>query len=616
MKSLKAKFKKNESQDWSRGDERLLQAVEQKEADKVSALVAKKGLCPTKLDSEGKSAGCLSCTETLWDFKANLDAQDEEGATPLILAAQMSRVELCVFLMERGANANIQDNQGRSALMLACESDSVETVEALLRRGANTQLLDAQEHDVTHYGSGPDLGLVFCCSVLESAYAPPLPTSPPPPPPPPVQEPPVPPMVTGGTTPRKRRAPQPPRSPLQGLSPPPDTQRPPTPSLTPEPPPPSPPPAPPPPEDEEVFEEIRRLRLERGRLLQKIKGLEQQQQSAISAVEELSQLRERLSQAEAERDRLRGELEDVRKAHSFGPSDSEDMDEMLDFPEKLLSRHSRASPAPEEARSQGAGEDSASPSPVPRERGSVAQLHRQIEELTSQNSELVLKVQMLEMFEKDDTDMQSPSPDSVPLVQYETLRKELEALQDRLAQAQASQEASSISEEQQDKEAPEGGAEGESARALREKVQQLQEQLTSSRAEVAELKEQMELGVFSVEHVEGATTTTTTKVEGVGRASQEVQQLRGRVRELEEALATDNNNERGEAGAESRRGDSDAIKQLTAQVEELRAALVREREKGDETEKQELRDTVSRLEAELAESPGVRERGERAGMAW
>lgn len=40
-------------------------------------------------------------------------------------------------------------------------------------------------------------------------------------------------------------------------------------------------------EDEEVFEEIRRLRLERGRLLQKIKALEQQQQSALSAVKEV-----------------------------------------------------------------------------------------------------------------------------------------------------------------------------------------------------------------------------------------------------------------------------------------------------------------------------------------
>jgi hypothetical protein len=40
-------------------------------------------------------------------------------------------------------------------------------------------------------------------------------------------------------------------------------------------------------EDEEVFEEIRRLRLERGRLLQKIKGLEQQQNSAHTALEEV-----------------------------------------------------------------------------------------------------------------------------------------------------------------------------------------------------------------------------------------------------------------------------------------------------------------------------------------
>lgn len=45
-----------QSQDWTKGDERLLQAVEQNEPDKVSALIVKKGLCPTKLDVEGKSA--------------------------------------------------------------------------------------------------------------------------------------------------------------------------------------------------------------------------------------------------------------------------------------------------------------------------------------------------------------------------------------------------------------------------------------------------------------------------------------------------------------------------------------------------------------------------------
>ena len=43
-------------------------------------------------------------------------------------------------------------------------------------------------------------------------------------------------------------------------------------------------------------------------------------------------------QAESERDMLRGELEEARRAHSFGPSDSEDLDEMLDFPGREVPR--------------------------------------------------------------------------------------------------------------------------------------------------------------------------------------------------------------------------------------------------------------------------------------
>ncbi|KAF6726419.1 Ankyrin repeat domain-containing protein 24 [Oryzias melastigma] len=461
-----------ESQDWSKSDERLLQAVEQNEPDKVSALIVKKGLCPTKLDGEGKSAfhlsvsrgrldcleviiahgadislpdgaglsalhlaakngqpeclkrllqerlsvdctdsigrtplhhaavsGCLGCAEILWDFKANLDVQDSDGATPLILAAQMSRVELCVFLLGRGSDPNIQDSQGRSALMVACESDGIETVEALLRGGANTQLVDSLGHKAVDYSittgnqsiilslqNGVPAGTEGASDVSPT----PIPSAAS--------------SVQGGTTPRKRKAPPPPRSPLQA-------------------------------EDEEVFEEIRRLRLERGRLLQKIKALEQQQQSALSALEELSQLKQRLEEAEAERDKL---LEELKGGHVIGASDSDDMDEMFDFPEKLLSKRSRASLAQDEPDSDRRATDAADPE-------TVSELRRQIEELTSQKSELVLK--MLEMFEKDDTDMQATSTDSVPLAQYQTLRKEYEVLQERLAQEQASDGDSTAAEE-------------------------------------------------------------------------------------------------------------------------------------------------------------------------
>nr|XP_046246993.1 ankyrin repeat domain-containing protein 24 isoform X1 [Scatophagus argus] len=443
--------------------------------------------------------------------------------------------------------------------------------------------------------------------------------------------------VQGGTTPRKRKAPPPPRSPLQiqGSPPSPQPRNPAPPVQSPGPQSPSPSPQPPETqqptqsEDEEVFEEIRRLRLERGRLLQKIKALEQQQQSAISALEELSQLKQRLEEAEAERDKL---LEELKGGHGIGASDSEDMDEMLDFPEKLLSKRSRSSPAQDEATSQG-DVDSTHPSNAVADPGTVAELRKQIEELTSENSELALKVQMLEMFEKDDTDMQTSSSDFVPIVRYETLRKEFEALQERFSQAQASDEASSAAEERTmeitagmllcgDEKSQEGDTDAESGEALKEKLQVLEEQLASSQAELEELREQMRLGVLSVECGEGDTATAGGGTEnGSGSAEeglrQEAQQLRARVTELEEELAK----RRGEAGGQSSQ-DSDTIKQLTEKVEELQTALTQKestKQEGEKDNKEEtetvkcLRDKVAELEAALAESRTSGKEGGAAG---
>ncbi|KAM3619910.1 uncharacterized protein V6R79_015672 [Siganus canaliculatus] len=366
-------------------------------------------------------------------------------------------------------------------------------------------------------------------------------------------------------------------------------------------------------EDEEVFEEIRRLRLERGRLLQKIKTMEQQQQSALSALEELSQLKKRLAEAEEERDKLLDELKGVQ---GIGASDSEDVDEMFDFPEKLLSKRSRASPAQDEAEGD---TDSSRPSPGPGDPGNITELRQQIEELTSQNSELTLKVQMLEMFEKDDTDMQAPSSDFVPIAQYETLRKEFESLQERFSQAQASDEASSVAEERGEDKSQE---EGEDEETLKEKLRGLEQQYASSQAELEELREQMRLGVLSVECGNGDSVVAGGETEGGSGAtkkglSQEAQQLRERVTELEEELAK----RLGEAGCQSSQ-DSDTIKQLMERVEELQAALAQKesmQQTGDEDSKEDeagtakaLRRKVAELEAALAES---RSTGKERGVA-
>ncbi|ROL40778.1 Ankyrin repeat domain-containing protein 24 [Anabarilius grahami] len=659
------------SQDWSKTDDRLLQAVEQNDPEKVAALLVKKGLSPSKLDTEGKSAfhlcasrgrldclevilshgveinvtdgtgfnalhlaakngqpdclkrllqermpvdstdsfgrtslhhaavsGCLSCTEILWDFKANLDAQDGDGSTPLILGAQMSRVELCAFLLERGANPNIQDNQGRSALMLACESDSMETVEVLLKGGANPHLTDTLGHNSAHYSittGNQNITQLLQNEGVTAAAEGSSEEAPPPPNPP-----------SSGTTPRKRKAPPPPKSPAQGPPPSSDASSmppPPVPTQSPEsqsPGPPSPAPRTQRPqsenltEDEEVFEEIRKLRLERGRLLQKIKVLEQQQSSATTALEELNSLRERLNEAEAERDRLLADLEELRAAQVSGVTcdseDAEDSDDMLDFPgaEKLLSRRSRGLDADSPAdRDEGASQGNPA---------MVEQLRRKVEELTSQNAELVLK--MLEMFEKDDTDMQSSGPDFVPTAQYESLRKEFEELQEKYSRAQASTEASSIAEDP-------GSEEKEQKH---QKV--LEEQLVQAQAELEELKEQMRLGVYSVEDA-------GEKPEGGSEAPEkaanlETQQLRARVQELEAELASKKKD--GEGLSE---GDNDIIQQLNERVKELEADLQhREKRKEGEQENEtavSLKKQVEELEKSLERSKTAgREEGEGA----
>ncbi|KPP72331.1 ankyrin repeat domain-containing protein 24-like [Scleropages formosus] len=688
MKSLKAKFKKTESQDWSKSDERLLQAVEQNEPDKVAALLVKKGLCASKLDGEGKSAfhvsasrgrldclevilshnvditstdsngfsvlhlaaknghpeclkrllqerlpvdstdshgrtalhhaavsGCLSCTEILWDFKACLDAQDGDGSTPLMLGAQMSRVELCAFLLDRGASADQQDSQGRSALMLACESDSAETVEVLLRGGATPHLTDALGRDATHYTIAG--GSQHILRLLQDTGNPPAP-----------------PPLPGRGTPRKRKAPLPPSPPAQGSPPSPEPQSTPPPAQSPE-------TQRTPPaslmEDEEVFEEIRRLRLERGRLLQKIKGLEQQQHSAHIALEEVLQpshpswfawalarstleimasaclylrapffqlclLQERLEQAEVDREQLLAEIEELRGTGTvILASDSEDAENMLDFPgaERLLSRRSRGSePDSESTQDDDAEQEERNSSCTSQGQGNqevLSALQRQVEELTAQNADLLLKVEMLENFEKDDTDIQNSGPDFVPTVLYDSLRKEFEELQERYFQAQAAAEASSVtgSIEKVEEEQGEGEEEdtGESAKELKEQLRGLEEQLRQSQTELDELREQVKVGVFSVEQLGDTDTEERAEVQ-----SSDLQQLRDKVKELEEAVVK----KRAEAESEN-----DTSRQLREKVEELEAALA-EKQAEDNTIVNNLRQRVSELEAALAEKQAER----------
>ncbi|XP_032321794.1 ankyrin repeat domain-containing protein 24 isoform X4 [Camelus ferus] len=498
---------RRQSQDWGKSDERLLQAVENSDATRVAALIVRKGLVPTKLDPEGKSAfhlaamrgaasclevmlahganvmstdgagynalhlaakyghpqclkqllqascavdtvdssgwtalhhavagGCISCSEMLCSFKAHLNPRDQLGTTPLIIAAQMCHTDLCRLLLQQGAAANDQDLQGRTALMLACEAASPETVEVLLQGGAQPGVTDALGQDATHYGALAGDKLIL--HLLQEAAQRPSPAS----------------EDDSGEAssqnsvsshekqgaPKKRKAPQPPASiPV--------------------------------PDDQDAYEEIVRLRQERGRLLQKIRGLEQHQErrkqelpeaeaSSLHSLErqQVQELQQLLADKQEEKESLGREVESLQSRLSLLENERENTSydvatlqdeegELSDFPgaEALLSK--QISPSAREL---------------------LASLQEQVAALTRQNQELMEKVQILENFEKDEMEADGLA-EVIPLALYDSLRAEFDQLRRQHAKALQALEQQEAREAPGEDEAAPGEGKGLGAKTTR-----------------------------------------------------------------------------------------------------------------------------------------------------
>ena len=99
--------------------------------------------------------GAADAVRALAAAGADLDVQDPDGTTPLILAIVNARFDTAVALLDKGANPNVADNMGMTPLYAAVDMhtlspmmgrpappmrdsiDSVEMARVLLRRGAN-----------------------------------------------------------------------------------------------------------------------------------------------------------------------------------------------------------------------------------------------------------------------------------------------------------------------------------------------------------------------------------------------------------------------------------------------------------------------------------------------
>ena len=83
----------------------------------------------TQKDDKGKVRSLL--TE-----KADVNARQADGATPLSWAAYNDDFDLAELLLEAGANVNAANDYGITPLNLACANGSASMVERLLKAGA------------------------------------------------------------------------------------------------------------------------------------------------------------------------------------------------------------------------------------------------------------------------------------------------------------------------------------------------------------------------------------------------------------------------------------------------------------------------------------------------
>ncbi|XP_043926146.1 ankycorbin [Protopterus annectens] len=151
MKSLKAKFRKSDTHEWNKNDDRLLQAVENGDAEKVSSLLVKKGVSATKQDSEGKSAfhlaaikGQAECLGTMLTHGVDLTSVDSVGRTALHLAAKNSHPECIKRLFQYKCPVENTDSGGRTALHYAAECGCLSVVQLLCEQKSPINVKDLE----------------------------------------------------------------------------------------------------------------------------------------------------------------------------------------------------------------------------------------------------------------------------------------------------------------------------------------------------------------------------------------------------------------------------------------------------------------------------------------
>lgn len=157
MKSLKAKFRKSDTNEWNKNDERLLQAVENGDSERVASLLGKKGVGATKLDGEGKTAFHLAATKgyseglrIMLTHGVDVTAQDAAGHSALHLAAKNAHPECVKRLLQFKCPPECTDSTGKTPLHHAAASGCLPVVQLLCEHKCPLNVKDTDGNTPLH----------------------------------------------------------------------------------------------------------------------------------------------------------------------------------------------------------------------------------------------------------------------------------------------------------------------------------------------------------------------------------------------------------------------------------------------------------------------------------
>ncbi|KAM5337952.1 uveal autoantigen with coiled-coil domains and ankyrin repeats isoform 2-T2 [Glossophaga mutica] len=163
MKSLKSRLRRQDAPgpqssgvatsvhaaDWNKYDDRLMKAAERGDVEKVSSILAKKGVNPGKLDVEGRSAfhvvaskGNLECLNAILIHGVDITTSDTAGRNALHLAAKYGHALCLQKLLQYSCPTEHADLQGRTALHDAAMADCPSSIQLLCDHGASVNAKD------------------------------------------------------------------------------------------------------------------------------------------------------------------------------------------------------------------------------------------------------------------------------------------------------------------------------------------------------------------------------------------------------------------------------------------------------------------------------------------